>query len=226
MKAQKKKRVTSLPFLNRADWILRLEADTEGHREIVAVHAVLRKYVKAIQVLIPEGETSRRVEGVNKARFGIELGAGEVAEFVGETDTTVETESVAGVAIEVLVDGELKAIAKKVAFLTKCGCRKSRGLVIETSATDYISTLVIGVVEVIDRIKRKGPYVAGATDLGERISILILEKERRPVVDGQKIIEGRSLDAEVVPVELRHDPEFLVEVAATAGLDVDRKSVV
>src|ERR1700743_1172479 len=104
-----------------SSWLVSMifETDAEDDPDIVAVHAVLRKHIESVQVLISEGECSRRVKGVHETRLRIDPGAGEPAEFVGKADTTIKTEGVAGVAIEILIDSEHKAIAKKVAFLTK-----------------------------------------------------------------------------------------------------------
>jgi hypothetical protein len=197
-----------------------LETDAQGDWDVVAIHAVLRENVKTIQVCISEGESPRRVEGVDETRFGIQLGSRKVTDLVGHSDASINTEGVAGITIEVLVGLKLKAITKKVAFLTNCRSRKRRCLVIETGACDDVSSLVIGLVEVVNRIKREGPYMAVAADLGQRISVLVREEQRRPVVDSQKSVEGRGLDAEVVPVKLSDDTEFLIEVATDASLNV------
>src|SRR5580692_765061 len=61
--------------------------------------------------------------------------------------------------------------------------------------------------------------MAVATQLGERISILILKKEGWAIVDSEQVVQGSSLEAEVVVVELNIDSDFLVEVAARSNLN-------
>src|ERR1700733_16231528 len=134
--------------------MVQLEADAEGDWDVVAVHAVLREYVKTIQVCISEGKIPCGVEGVDKTRFGIELCPGETAEFIGHATADVDASGVAGIAVEALVDLKLKAVAEEIAFLTERRSREGCCLVIEAPAADNIRALVVVLIEVIDRVNR------------------------------------------------------------------------